>query len=347
MRRLVVALALLVSVALPAGAGAGQPAELPPGDLYNHIVGVETQDGEPSNAYRREGFGAVDPSRPDSQVASPFTVPAGVVWNLTGARVKGFLDDAEGLYSLGTVVNVFIYRNQPPGTVGPVVYQALGVNATIPEGEDPDDLRNYEVTLPGVKLDPGEYWFSMQQTDAWHTNGIGGEHIHWIWNEEVGEQQSRGIGTRAGTPAATPALFALSGTTGALPGNPDPTPRSKCGTVKPDADNFTPRKPKVPTRLGVRAKLISKVPADFTITASLKSFGKITKLGTFEKLVTSYRKVRIPIPARALGLRRLDRVVLFMRVQIRPRGSGTCEAVTKKFKMTRTVFNIERALADL
>jgi len=301
------------------------------------VAGMDVREhgpGELSDAYPNPPGS----DRSDSQVAAPFTVPAGLTWSVTGARVVGSFDNATDGFVPGTgeyKVNVFIYRNDPVGTIAqPPVYQALGVtptNAPIENG-DPGDP-NFEVTIPSVKLPAGEYWFSIQYASAWH---LSSEHIEWLWTEEP-SQQSLGSNARAATPASSAPLLALSGTTAA--------PGTACGTVSPAEDNFSPRRPKVPTLLGVRAKLTASAPSDFTVTAAISHGGKVTRLGTYDKRVITFKKLRMPVPS-DLGLKRLDKVVLFLHAVIRPLGSSTCTPVTKDFTVKRRVFNIQQSLAD-
>lgn len=309
-------------------AGAAQAADLPPGDLYNHILEVEANGSEGSNQYKRTSPGASSPGVVDTQIAAPFTVPAGVTWNVTGARTDGFIDEAEPLFSLSSNVNVWIYRDVQ-GAIGPAVYEALNV----PAANQPD----YEVPIPSVELASGNYWFSIQQVDAWRILP-GNEHAEWYWNVE-GLTESRLASPSGGSP-----LFALSGTLGTPRKVGDPP--SSCGTVAPVANNFKPRRPKLPTQLGLRAVLRASQPSDFTVTAKLATRGELTPLGKFTKKVITFKKLRIPVPAARLGLKRLDVVTLHLHVVIRPIGSSACEVVKRDFKLRRTVWNIERALAD-
>ncbi|HEX3563126.1 MAG TPA: hypothetical protein VHU24_09845 [Solirubrobacterales bacterium] len=140
-RKIAALLGTVVAVALPAGA---QAAVLH--DQANNFGFYFN----PSDDYRPSQ------NQYDNQLADDFTVPPGQSWKLSQVDLVGTAP-ATGLVS---IVNAWIYGTA--GTLpGAQLFQQLGIAAT--------NQPNYSVPLSGTpSLDPGVYWISVQQTDAFN-----------------------------------------------------------------------------------------------------------------------------------------------------------------------------------
>jgi hypothetical protein len=73
--------------------------------------------------------------------------------------------------------------------------------------------------------------------------------------------------------------------------------------------------------------------------------GKTVDLGTFTKNVTTFKKLRIPVP-RSLHLSHGDKVTLLLHTVTKPHAGGSCQADTRDFTIKTRIINIQRSLAD-
>ncbi|MDQ1541336.1 MAG: hypothetical protein QOH29_2062 [Actinomycetota bacterium] len=293
------------------------------------------------------------PAIPDYQVADDFTVPAGEAWTITQFQARGFFNDSAEQGPLPSALNVWIYADNGSGLPGAQLFfqaNASAINA-------PD----YDVTLSGVpKLQPGNYWISVQQPDAFAGNCEGPCETDWKWRLFQGTSGNHAVvmtsdctagvwvdvscapSTFASTRATTSGgntLFNLLGNTGPAAAT------AACLSVSADARNFHPRVPKTPTVLGVRAKFNASAPAQLAIAARLKVNGKITDLGNFSRSVgKGVSKLRIPLPPSLRGkLPHGKKVVLLLHIAATPKGSTACAASVKDLKLKTRIINVRRS----
>jgi hypothetical protein len=295
------------------------------------------------------------PAIPDYQVADDFTVPAGEAWTITEFQARGFYIQTADAASVPSALNVWIYADNGGAPGAQLFFQA---NAPATNGPD------YDVTLNGVpKLQPGNYWISVQQPDAYAFAGDSPLFEQdWKWRLFQGTSGNPAVVmTDDCTPgawvdtscapnyttfASTRATVAGGNTLFNLLGNTGPAAATAaCLSVSADARNFHPRVPKTPTVLGVRAKFNASAPAQLAIAARLKVDGKITDLGNFSRSVgKGVSKLRIPLPPSLRGkLPHGKKVVLLLHIAATPKGSTACAASVKDLKLKTRIINVRRS----
>ncbi|MDX6616527.1 MAG: hypothetical protein QOD60_1618 [Solirubrobacterales bacterium] len=266
---------------------------------------------------------------PDEQDATPFTVPAGQAWTVNEFDTIGGFVTCDCSAGPPSGINIWVYKDNN-GAIGAEVFHLDNVDA--PNGP------HYVVQVPAPfpVLQPGKYWFSAQAENVTYNQPDG----YWFWTWSIAGGGQALASTRAATPLPSPALFGVAGAAGA------PTaPTAPCGAVSADAKYFKPRHPVRPTLLGVRARVTASQPSDVTATAHLQANGKTVDLGTFTKNVTTFKKLRIPVP-RSLHLSHGDKVTLLLHTVTKPHAGGSCQADTRDFTIKTRIINIQRSLAD-